>query len=154
MFERAAATVVVPEGGFEPPRRFNSPADFKSAASAVPPLGQFSNDALILAQSAPQRQHGTGILRPLVVIQLFLESTGRSSRIRLKRGILMARRANAKTNGGANLGFEQTLWLAADKPRGHMDAAEYKHVVLGLIFLKYIPARQARESYSDGSPTS
>jgi type I restriction enzyme M protein len=43
------------------------------------------------------------------------------------------------TNGqGANLGFESKLWLAADKLRGHMDAAEYKHVVLGLIFLKYI----------------
>jgi len=39
---------------------------------------------------------------------------------------------------GANLGFEATLWAAADKLRGHMDAAEYKHVVLGLIFLKYI----------------
>jgi type I restriction enzyme M protein len=39
---------------------------------------------------------------------------------------------------GANLGFEEKLWLAADKMRSHMDAAEYKHVVLGLIFLKYI----------------
>lgn len=38
----------------------------------------------------------------------------------------------------AKLGFESTLWAAADKMRGHMDAAEYKHVVLGLIFLKYI----------------
>ncbi|MFN2589219.1 MAG: type I restriction-modification system subunit M N-terminal domain-containing protein, partial [Actinomycetota bacterium] len=36
------------------------------------------------------------------------------------------------------MGFEATLWAAADKLRGHMDAAEYKHVVLGLIFLKYI----------------
>jgi type I restriction enzyme M protein len=44
-----------------------------------------------------------------------------------------------QNNGnGATLGFEQALWLAADKQRGHMDAAEYKHVVLGLIFLKYI----------------
>jgi type I restriction enzyme M protein len=34
--------------------------------------------------------------------------------------------------------LETTLWSAADKLRGHMDAAEYKHVVLGLIFLKYI----------------
>ena len=41
-------------------------------------------------------------------------------------------------NGGANLGFEATLWAAADKLRSNMDAAEYKHVVLGLIFLKYI----------------
>ncbi|MBA3708087.1 MAG: SAM-dependent DNA methyltransferase [Planctomycetes bacterium] len=38
----------------------------------------------------------------------------------------------------ANLGFEAKLWLAADKLRNNMDAAEYKHVVLGLIFLKYI----------------
>jgi type I restriction enzyme M protein len=36
------------------------------------------------------------------------------------------------------LGFERTLWEAADALRNNMDAAEYKHVVLGLIFLKYI----------------
>ncbi len=41
-------------------------------------------------------------------------------------------------NNGATLGFEQTLWQAADKLRNNLDAAEYKHVVLGLIFLKYI----------------
>jgi len=34
--------------------------------------------------------------------------------------------------------IEATLWQAADKLRKNMDAAEYKHVVLGLIFLKYI----------------
>jgi type I restriction enzyme M protein len=44
----------------------------------------------------------------------------------------------AKNTTGANLGFEDKLWAAADKLRGNMDAAEYKHVVLGLIFLKYI----------------
>ncbi|MGV8144109.1 MAG: type I restriction-modification system subunit M N-terminal domain-containing protein, partial [Methanothermobacter sp.] len=44
----------------------------------------------------------------------------------------------SKTSNGANLGFEQKLWAAADKLRNNMDAAEYKHVVLGLIFLKYI----------------
>ena len=43
-----------------------------------------------------------------------------------------------KKNNGAVLGFEETLWRAADKLRHNMDAAEYKHVVLGLIFLKYI----------------
>jgi type I restriction enzyme M protein len=41
-------------------------------------------------------------------------------------------------NGRGDLGFEATLWQAADKLRGNLDAAEYKHVVLGLIFLKYI----------------
>ena len=45
---------------------------------------------------------------------------------------------STKKPNGATLGFEQTLWLAADKMRNNMDAAEYKHVVLGLIFLKYI----------------
>jgi type I restriction enzyme M protein len=43
-----------------------------------------------------------------------------------------------KSGNGANLGFEEKLWLAADKLRGHVDPSEYKHVVLGLIFLKYI----------------
>jgi len=38
----------------------------------------------------------------------------------------------------ANLGFETKLWSAADKLRGNLDPGEYKHVVLGLIFLKYI----------------
>lgn len=42
------------------------------------------------------------------------------------------------TGSAANLGFEAQLWQAADALRGSMDAAEYKHVVLGLIFLKYI----------------
>ena len=37
-----------------------------------------------------------------------------------------------------NVGFESQLWDAADKLRSNMDAAEYKHVVLGLIFLKYV----------------
>jgi len=50
----------------------------------------------------------------------------------------LATRSKNKFANGANLGFEQTLWLAADKLRGHLDAAEYKNVVLGLIFLKYI----------------
>src|SRR5438552_4285047 len=49
-----------------------------------------------------------------------------------------ARTRGGRGSNGATLGFEQTLWAAADKLRGHMDAAEYKHVVLGLIFLKYI----------------
>jgi type I restriction enzyme M protein len=53
----------------------------------------------------------------------------------------MARPKKSSTSAkdsSANLGFEAKLWLAADKLRNNMDAAEYKHVVLGLIFLKYI----------------
>jgi type I restriction enzyme M protein len=43
-----------------------------------------------------------------------------------------------KNSNGANLGFEEKLWKAACKMWGHMDPSEYKHVALGLIFLKYI----------------
>ena len=46
----------------------------------------------------------------------------------------------AKVNT-ADVGFEKQIWNAADVLRGSMDAAEYKHVVLGLIFLKYISDR-------------
>lgn len=42
------------------------------------------------------------------------------------------------SNSAARVGFEAKLWQAADALRNNMDAAEYKHVVLGLIFLKYI----------------
>jgi type I restriction enzyme M protein len=42
------------------------------------------------------------------------------------------------SNNGATLGFEEKLWKSSDKLRNNMDAGEYKHVVLGLVFLKYI----------------
>jgi type I restriction enzyme M protein len=51
----------------------------------------------------------------------------------------MAKQAKTKNiQNGANIGFEAKLWAAADALRNNMDAAEYKHVILGLIFLKYI----------------
>jgi type I restriction enzyme M protein len=50
----------------------------------------------------------------------------------------MAKGNNQKPADGSALDFEAQLWAAADKMRGHMDASEYKHVCLGLIFLKYI----------------
>ena len=50
----------------------------------------------------------------------------------------MAKTKPKNDDTGANLGFEAKLWAAADALRNNMDAAEYKHVVLGLIFLKYI----------------
>jgi type I restriction enzyme M protein len=50
----------------------------------------------------------------------------------------MAKTATKKSDSTATIGFEAKLWLAADKLRNNMDAAEYKHVVLGLVFLKYI----------------
>jgi HsdM N-terminal domain len=67
--------------------------------------------------------------------------------------------AQANANNESARPFEATLWAAADKLRGTLDAAEYKHVVLGLIFLKYISDafeerraeldRQSRDKNSD-----
>ena len=60
------------------------------------------------------------------------------------------------TTNGHGLGFEATLWQAADKLRNNMDAAEYKHVVLGLIFIKYISdsfeAKRQKLIVSDDDP--
>lgn len=43
-----------------------------------------------------------------------------------------------KTNTSANIGFEKELWDAADSLRGHISAADYRKVIIGLIFLKYV----------------
>ncbi len=70
----------------------------------------------------------------------------------------MARPAKKMDNGGANLGFEATLWSAADKLRGNMEPSDYKHVALGLIFLKYISdafaAKHDRLLYEAADPQS
>src|SRR5579859_6112546 len=52
--------------------------------------------------------------------------------------INMASGENTKNGNGGTLGFEAKLFLAADKLRGNMEPSDYKHVALGLIFLKYI----------------
>jgi type I restriction enzyme M protein len=60
-----------------------------------------------------------------------------------------------KGNGnGANLGFEAQLFLAADKLRKNLEPSDYKHVALGLIFLKYISnafeTKRAADAYQEG----
>jgi type I restriction enzyme M protein len=71
-------------------------------------------------------------------VYLFPASHRKKFRLRSAQLMARARSTKDKTNSSANIGFEAKLWLAADKLRSNMDAAEYKHVVLGLIFLKYI----------------
>ena len=59
----------------------------------------------------------------------------------------------AKKINTAEIGFEKEIWKAADLLRGSMDAGEYKGVVLGLIFLKYISDRfeaKYRELVAEG----
>ena len=69
--------------------------------------------------------------------------------------------AQASAKNSATVGFEVKLWLTADKLGNDTDASEYKHVVLGLIFLKYISdsfeAHRAEllagvGAYADGQP--
>ncbi len=61
------------------------------------------------------------------------------------------KRSTKQAPNGATLGFEDKMWAAADKLRGSMDAADYKHVVLGLIFLKYISdAFEAKHAALEG----
>jgi type I restriction-modification system DNA methylase subunit len=55
------------------------------------------------------------------------------------------KRSNNEIKNGATLSLMATLRAAADKLRHNMDAAEYKHVVLGLIFLKYIEIRSTQK---------
>lgn len=50
-------------------------------------------------------------------------------------------KARSASNGNANLSFEAKLWAATDALRNNVDAAEYKHVVLGLVFLNYISGK-------------
>jgi type I restriction enzyme M protein len=50
----------------------------------------------------------------------------------------MAKPVAKNNDTAANLGFEASLWAAAEALRNNLDAAEYKQVVLGLVFLKYI----------------
>jgi len=56
----------------------------------------------------------------------------------MARAAKSSKSKSAARDSSASIGFEAKLWLMADKLRNNMDAAEYKHVVLGLIFLKYI----------------
>src|SRR3954462_14082219 len=71
---------------------------------------------------------------------------------RLGQSFIGGKGEKSKANGG-DLGFEAKLWQAADKMRGNLDAAEYKHVALGLIFLKYISdAFEARLQQAKDDP--
>ena len=73
------------------------------------------------------------LVRPAVE---FVEPSGQTVSSTVIKG--SDRMAKQASNNGATLGFEARLWAAADKLRGTMEPSDYKHVALGLIFLKYI----------------
>src|SRR5690606_9428774 len=76
-------------------------------------------------------------LRGLIVVRRTKTLPQRNDRMREE---LAKRKTKTKQPDAtsANVGYEAQLWQMADALRCSMDAAEYKHVVLGLIFLKYI----------------
>jgi len=86
-------------------------------------------------------------------LSISIEDSENQDKTPPRRGRRKKNPGNPTPNNGANLGFEATLWETANRLWGHLDAAEYKHVVLGLIFLKclsenvfYVPP-QARWSF-------
>jgi len=70
--------------------------------------------------------------------KLASEHPARRQRPHTKGKNTMAKNDTAKNGNGGNLGFEADLFKTADKLRGNMEPSDYKHVALGLIFLKYI----------------
>ena len=50
-----------------------------------------------------------------------------------------------ENSSGSDIGFESKLWKTANKLRSNLDASQYKHVVLGLIFLKYMETSEAKQ---------
>ncbi|NQU83704.1 MAG: type I restriction-modification system subunit M [Parcubacteria group bacterium] len=59
-------------------------------------------------------------------------------RVAIQQKQVTKKASSLKPKDGKDLDFKKELWQAADKLRGSIDAAEYKHVVLGLLFLKYV----------------
>jgi type I restriction enzyme M protein len=91
----------------------------------------------------------TAVKERLVGLGLILKGQGRGGSVRLAEGIEGGSRYEAPAAPAAGgrgrtkkeapaKDFKAVLWASADKLRAQMDAAEYKHLVLGLIFLKYI----------------
>src|SRR3989344_3801109 len=80
-------------------------------------------------------------MSPIFTPPPILSAKGGQACTSISRGFLKIEWAadsviRAGTRKHKDIDFEQELWSAADKLRGNIDAGEYKHVVLGLLFLK------------------
>jgi type I restriction enzyme M protein len=112
---------------------------------------QSAREALSRAADRPiSEEEYSAVKDRLVGLGLILKGQGRGGSVRLAEGIEGGSRYEAPSVPAAGNGrgrakkeapakdFKAVLWASADKLRAQMDAAEYKHLVLGLIFLKYI----------------
>ena len=112
---------------------------------------QSAREALSRAAARPISEEDYSAVKDrLVGLGVILKGQGRGGSVRLAEGIEGGSRHEAPSAPAAGNGrgrakkeapakdFKAVLWASADKLRAQMDAAEYKHLVLGLIFLKYI----------------
>jgi type I restriction enzyme M protein len=105
-------------GGIISPRNFRNV--FMKDQKAADPVSSLAEQALIQARAR------FGAIEPTPAAE--------SEPLKKKPG----RKAAVSTTSSTLQDLEKTLWATADKMRANMDPAEYKHIVLGLIFLKYI----------------
>ncbi len=108
--------------------------------------GSAKNPTLQEALGWPEEDY-EAVKEQLVARQIVVRGRGRSDSVAMVGAeapvaatavAATSGKVKATNNGPGPLGFEAQLWKAADALRNNMDAAEYKHVVLGLLFLKYI----------------
>jgi len=135
-------------------------------------IGNLSaREALSRAAERPISEEEYSALKDrLVGLGLILKGQGRGGSVRLAEGIEGGSRYEAPSAPAASNGrgrakkeapakdFKAVLWASADKLRAQIDAAEYKHLVLGLIFLKYISdtfaAQQSKVLQTVSNPES
>lgn len=101
-------------------------------ASGLIAKGRGRGGSVALVSAAPKAE----AVRPNLV-ETPPQEVGKPELITAKDSVSAKRNGNGNGNG-ANLGFEGELFKAADKLRGNMEPSDYKHVALGLIFLKHI----------------
>ena len=100
---------------------------------------QGAQEALSKAAQRPISQQDYEVVKEhLRRLGLITKGKGRGGTIRLAKDIASGVGKRKKKQDTSPQDFKALLWASADKLRNQMDAAEYKHLVLGLIFLKYI----------------
>jgi type I restriction enzyme M protein len=85
------------------------------------------------AQNIDVKEVGTGFMYKIDTLPKEIKA-----KIELAKEEAIEKIKNLKPAGGKDIEFEKELWKAADRLRGNIDVSEYKHIVLGLLFLKYV----------------
>lgn len=145
-------------------------ADIDRFLEALTQLGGSAGNARLREALQWDEESYAGVKDALIESGVILTGRGRGGSVLLAAGVggevqerpapapkpREAKVAKERSQAGGDLGFEADLFKAADKLRGNLEPSEYKHVALGLIFLKYISeafqaqhARLSVEDYAD-----